>query len=434
MRPMANQRRKKVLIAILVMLVPGFGFLVWNEFSRVKDMKARTALLGEIVELPLYNVADPSYEGKVVHAVGKAVPSGNYYDTDFKWRFPAIKMTRNVYYYQTIETLHVTTEKDAGGRDVKIQSYTYSVDWVDHPVRAAFHDRDVKNDNFVLKELGKKSYVAEEVVVGPYRLSKDLFLPMAEHAIILPRSSVWEEPCNREIQAKFGRNVNQFHLSDKRVYLGTDPDDPQIGDVKVSFMGVESDTVSVIAKVTDGVLVPCKAQGKDVSVIKLGNHSAEELSKVFLGKRRGGTWAIRFILFILMFGGCNFLFENRKYQLLKGFSCALALTLLAIVFPWLIYKWYIGVPVLLLLVAVAWFAYRLLNPKRPKISPFDGTRPDVIDLDTKTGKSGTGTTGKTGNTGKSGGSSQSGGNSGSGGPKLPKDFNDSGEPEVFDLE
>ena len=201
---------------------------------------------------------DPALDGKLVHAVGEATTDEILSDPDYDFTANVLFLKRDVRYYQIVESSHeevVGTDDD--GDDITETVYDYELKWMDHPVKSGrFYDRRYRGKNFTCKEIDTLTQWAENITLGAYRLTK----PLLSQFII------------------------RTELKDGSVYYGEDPEHPQLGDVRVSFVVVPCQTVSVLACASGDSLTYYYAKSK-ARMAHLVQYSAD--AKVMLQAQEG---------------------------------------------------------------------------------------------------------------------------------------------------
>lgn len=105
-------------------------------------------------------------------------------------------------------------------------------------------------------------------------------------------------------------SVKKAHLFDSYIYIGVDPQKPQIGDMKISFITVKTGTASAIWQQQDGELVAHTASnGKTISLLTNGKVSSETMFANAHEANKTLTWIWRIVWLILMFTGFSMLFS-----------------------------------------------------------------------------------------------------------------------------
>jgi hypothetical protein len=170
-----------------------------------------------------------------------------------------------------------------------------------------------------------------------------------------------------------------YQASSDGFYHGQNPDQPAIGDIRVSFSGVPAQTVSVAAAQSSGVLTAFRdGNGYTIALAEPGVVSAQVLFHDDKKSESVLTWILRAVGFVLILVG--FVCMTRPLTMLfavlpfletlasaGAFMAALTLavpvTLLTISVAWIVHRPLLGG--LLLAGAVAcWFLLRQIHPRR----------------------------------------------------------------------
>lgn len=421
---MAVDPAQKTFGAILLFAMAIF-LVLFSEFRRVRDKKVYEGVNTEVIELTGSESLDSSLEGKFVYVTGKLTAPKDYVDPEFGYTFPVVKLSRDVEYWQIVENEEEKTVKDANGNDVKRMAYSYESKWTPNPITYAFHDE--KNTNKVLLTLDSKSYLAEGMTLGPYKISGTLVEHLNNSPLTLPDQSAEKtaEASEKLMEFFFDKMDGYFHQSSNMYYFGLDPTDPSNGDVRVKFSGFKKDqTISVIAKVSKGSLTAGYVNNEEVTAVKMGKHSLRNMKGKVASKGKFSGWVLRLAMWMVL--GCAFslLFEGKKHYMTKGLTAGLVLLMLLLFIPWVGYKWYQAVLALLVAALASVYLYMLFREKTP--DGIDDKNPEIVDISGNTESK------KPSKSGKSGSSAGKSGNTGSGIPNdLPQDVGDN--IQTFDL-
>jgi hypothetical protein len=175
-----------------------------------------------------------------------------------------------------------------------------------------------------------------------------------------------------------------YQVSGDGFYRGQSPDQPAIGDVRVSFTGVPAQVVSVAAAEASGVLTAFRdTNGYTIALAEPGVVSAATLFHDEKKSESLLTWILRGVGFIVMLVGfvcmaqpLTMLFAVLPFleslvgagAFLVALTLAVPITLLTIAIAWIAHRPLIGV--LLLVGAVgAMFLLRQLHPRRTATAP-----------------------------------------------------------------
>ena len=326
-----------------LLFAAAFVLLFWNEGRAIKTMKSLEEGAGAVVSAGIDRV-DPANEGRLVHVSGDAATAEALQDAAFGLSAHALRLRRKVAMYQWTENSQTQTEKQIGGGEVKKTVYSYKQGWSDRAVDShAFHQAG--HDNPSALPYNSQDWTASKATLGAFILSNsliqqmDAFQPLA----VLPSS------LPAELSAKLKPAEGSF-------FQGADPANPQVGDVRVSFLTVAPQTVSVVSKQLGATFEPYATKaGRNIDILVLGAHGADEMFKSAMANNQAMTWALRAGGFVMMFIGLVLLF--RPLDVLAdvlpflGWIVTAGTTMLSFVF---------AAALSLATVAVAWIAYRPL--------------------------------------------------------------------------
>ena len=309
----------------IILFIAGSILLWWNEGNFVKTKAALQEAQGVLQKLEDINTVDTARNGELVHATGTAVTEDILADPIFGISVNAIRLERAVEYYQWMEDKKTEKKQKMGGGEEEKTTYTYHKDWVTSPVessRFVAPGAPEEHKNTVVADIKKDSWQAENVAFGAYRLPKSLVnsitgsesLPveLSEEAITkltgsLPASSptpappaqgtLFDNEEKAEEQTVAPSSSSWIHVDGSTVYLGQNPASPTIGDVRVSFKRTKpSNEVSIVAKMIGDTFEPYTAKnGRTVSMLSVGTHSAENMFASAHASNTMLTWILRFV-------------------------------------------------------------------------------------------------------------------------------------------
>ena len=292
-----------VLIAVATWL------LWWNEGRTFKTAGAIGEAELVTQDVPDISRVDPALEGKVIHATGRAVTDEVLHDSVFGVSINAISLKRKAEYYQWREDSRKESRKKLGGGEETVTTYTYSREWVSHPIESTnFHDPDYRNRNTTLANVEPSTTWASTVTFGAYTLPDFL-----KHSIGGAQPMTLQSVDVRSVAGLLNteRKASEMvHVSGSTVYLGKNPAYPQIGDVRVTFEQTPPADVSIIAQVIRNTFEPFTASnGYTFSRLTMGTAG---MAKMFEGARSDNAvmaWVLRVIGILLAVGGLRMVFR-----------------------------------------------------------------------------------------------------------------------------
>lgn len=365
-----------------LLFIAGTALLFWNEGRTVKTTRMLKEAQGQCVELGDIAAVNADMNGKVVHASGLATTEERLADDTFGIGAVAIQIAREVEYYQWVETSHSETKDKIGGGQETTTTYEYQREWVDEPVNSsAFADPEYKDVNVVLRTYEDKNLLASHVSFGAYRLPEGLTRQMRRWTN-LPAEVPQEilDPLNASLQSQEKVQVPMVQTSGNVLYLGQNPANPAVGDVRISFRQVLPGEVSLIAKVVNDSFEPFTAKnGYSLLTLQDGTVSMDNMFQTEKEGNKTTGWILRIIAFLLILIGLRSIFDivvtllkvlpflaniaNLGIKLVT-FVLALAWTLVVFAIAWLFYRPVLGIALLVAAGALIW-----LLAKKSKDTP-----------------------------------------------------------------
>ena len=265
-----------------VLLLLAFPLLFWNECSAVKTARSLTEGAGAVVTVAASPV-DPGNDGRLVHVTGEATTADVLTDPEFGASLPAIKLSRSVEMYQWKENKSTKTE---GSK--KKTTYTYQKTWSSSAINSSAFEETAGHLNPGDLPYESTSWAAKTVTLGGYSLSADQLSSLSPTETLTPEST-------------------PHTVHDGWLYLsGSDPGEPEIGDVRVRLRVLPPGPVTVIAAQSGATFAPYATDaGKPISMISAGTRSSEEMFEEAQQTNVMWTWIIRFGGFMAIFMGLS---------------------------------------------------------------------------------------------------------------------------------
>lgn len=347
------------VVAGLLLLVAGTVLLFWNEGRTAKTTSMLKEAQKVCVELGDISQVNPDMNGKMVHACGFADTGDILTDGQFGISVNAVKLIRNAEFYQWVEHSSSTTKDKIGGGQETVTTYTYSKEWVSGPVNSSeFEDPDYKGiNNDVLLKLDDRSWQAQNVSFGAYKLPEALASQMSKRApLIVDLEPEVVDGYEADFHKEFDVAADQsfVHTDGNVIYLGINPGNPTVGDVRISYEKVLPGDVSILAKVVgDSFEKFTSKNGYSLLTLQDGTVGLENM---FESEREGNktmAWILRIVGILLVVFGFRNIFD--------------IITALLKVIPFLgniaglgvgIVAWVLGLVWSLVVIAISWVAYR----------------------------------------------------------------------------
>ncbi len=384
-------------IGIILFLV-AFPLLFWNEgraVHRAQDLEEGAA--------SLVSIADPSKmdnatNGKLVHLSGEATTKDELKDDQFGVSATAIKLSRAVEIYQWTESSQSKTEKQIGGGEKKITTYTHKKEWSKQPVDSSgFHADEAGNipENVGTKPYSDTAEVAKTVTVGAYKLNRSQIDRMGDGEK-LPVTSQNLDALTPDLKGLFKTTPDgDFY---QPIKPGGSANDPQIGDLRVSFKAVKPQPVSLIAKQNGDTFEPYPTKsGGTLDEFRLGTMSAAAMIQAAQEENTMLTWVLRLVGLVIMAVGIFMvlrpftifadilpIFGDLASAAIGVFALlvALPLTLITIALGWVFYRPLLGIGLLVVAFAMLGGAvYFVRKGRAARAEKKRGARADEDDYE-----------------------------------------------------
>ena len=330
----------------LVLIVGSCVFLFWNEGRAVQTQRSLTEGASLVVSVDPARV-DPANDGKLVHLSGDLKPGAPLADPDFQVSATALRLVRTVEMYQWKEETKTETRKNTGGSEERITTYEYHRVWSEGRNDSS---RFKRSEGHINPQMAYRSasYTSRDATLGAFR-------PGANVIDKLPANDA--VPLEPSLARKLsGRVKGPVHMDDGRIYLGDNPAQPRIGDLRISFKTAPPGPTSIVGRQTGTGFAeyPTKA-GDPLLMARPGTMSAADMFAAAQRENRIFTWILRFAGVFAMFIGFMLILNPLVVvadvvpfigNILSAGAAIVSLVLTAIVAP--------------VVIALAWFWYRPL--------------------------------------------------------------------------
>lgn len=355
------------IVVGIVLIIIGIALLFWNEGRAVKAYKTLKEGQGLVIDVAS-GAVDSGNNGKLVHLTADAVTDETLVDSDFGVSANAIRLRRDVEMYQWKESEKSETRKKLGGGEETVTTYTYTKEWSGMLNDTANFHQPAGHENPSEFPYDSMTSDAEQVVVGAFYLSPDLIAQLSDYRDLpvrdLPEGTQWPEGARAD---KGG------------IYLGANPAQPQVGDVRIKFSVVEQGPVSLVAAQNGDTFADYQTKaGGTIAMIVPGNVPAQQMFEDAIATNTLVTWLIRLGGFILIWIGFGLLFAPLSVLAdivplfgslvgaatgLIAFLLALAVGLTVIAIAWVVFRPLLGITLLVIAVAALALGFRAFRKK-----------------------------------------------------------------------
>lgn len=257
-------------IVAAALSVCGFNGLIWNEQLVLAAHNAR-GHMPEVVEVSANQITD-AHDGQLIHMVGQVHVKAPITDDEFAVSAKAVKLLRRVRMYQWQEVPLSEVDEELAASAAPGEAHAYRKIWSEDLINSQqFHLRDITQyQNPYTLPFHSITLVAPEVKVGAYTIP-DVMLEQLNDSQSLDVSQL-------DLSAYTREHSGTINHDGSNLYIGEDMGQPSVGDLKVDYATVNPETVSLLATIHNGRLIPFEREdGKPIAVIKSGNLQADEL-------------------------------------------------------------------------------------------------------------------------------------------------------------
>lgn len=285
---------KGVLVGLI--LVFGSGYLLfWNEGRAVQTANALYEGAGLVVSVDNTKV-DPANAGKLIHIAGPTSAQSAITEPDFGFEARGLRLVRKVEMYQWKEERRTETRQKLGGGEETITRYIYSREWSDRAINSSSFRQPGGRQNPSFPPYQSRGFGAGDARLGAFSIDDRILSRLGQgETFDVPQSA---------IQRARQRLGDRARIERGGIYAGFDPDNPQVGDVRITYSLVPLQDISAIGQQTNSSLSPYVTSNKrTVLLAERGNQNAAAMFQHAQDENRMITWILRVVGIVLMFAG-----------------------------------------------------------------------------------------------------------------------------------
>jgi hypothetical protein len=344
-------RLKSALVMILVGIVLVCGciwLLAWNEGRSVATYRALVEGAGLVASVESTSV-DPANEGRLVHISGAIRPDGVPADDELDMSADgAFALRRAVEMYQWVQQEKSETQKQLGGSEETVTTYSYVKEWRSDAVDSGDF-RQPGHDNPEMP-IEAAFFTVDSAILGAFRIDGDTVAALgSSKAMALTPDDA----------AQLGEIIGLDGSAAVLNGWATFSDDaklPAIGDLRFRFERVDLDAASFVGAKRGSELVGYRASnGRTLFLSEAGIVDAARMFDAAQSENTLITWLIRigglvgiFVGFAMMLSILGVIADVVPFigAIVRFGTGAVALVLTMLIGP--------------LVIAIAWVAYRPL--------------------------------------------------------------------------
>lgn len=295
---MAVYKAKARLIFGILITVAGVLFIILMQNSSAEVIQIPDEVMENCVKMDNPEAIDHSLEGRYVWAQGDVKTPCVLSDDEFGVEVKALRLSRECFYYQVVEEVFAWEDDDQEHRE----EYSYKKKWVPAPVDSqSFHKSEKQDANKVLCVVESEDFYAMEASLGAYSLPPSMIASIVDK----PRADVSFFGADVEaFAARCNIDPSLVHQSPGELYIGSDPQEPAIGDVKIVFTYFGEGPASVLGLVEGSGF----ADG-DVALIRAGRVQLADMLIVKQPEDIVLTLEVNFVGLLILFLGLFLLMD-----------------------------------------------------------------------------------------------------------------------------
>ena len=353
-----------------IMVIAAFPLLFWNEGRAVTTAKSLDEGRGAVVTTASDKV-DPAKEGKLVHTTGRAKSSETLSDPVYGVSATAIALKRKVEMYQWKESSKSETKNKLGGGTETVTTYNYAKEWSESLQDSSkFKNRQGHSNPASLPQKSEK-WTAGKVTLGAYTLTPSQAGQISG-----------DEPVKAAVPLSNSDTSRPIREHGTGLYAGQNPEQPQVGDLRITFTQVGESDVTIVAKQLGNSFEPFRAKaGSTVDLQRKGIASADEMFVAAKESNAVMTWILRAAGFILMAIGFGMIFKPLAILAsvlpilgdivgagigIIAFLMASLLSLITIAIAWIFYRPLLGIALLVLAGGAIYGIWHLIGKFRAR--------------------------------------------------------------------
>ncbi len=324
-----SEEQQKPTPAVVYLILGIFLVFLFGSglFSMEKHFSGQKITLSEIrqkaIIMPSASRVDPTYDGKLVHTQGNANTTQSLQDARFGIDVKALGLVYKVEYYQDVNT-----------------GEGFDVDWTNTPAKF-LNPQDYAVNAPIMASLVDKTEYVKEATLGGYAMGENLLhglrdarpldLRVSPEQLEALHVSMLEEAKKAlhvsdsvEVYLKALQEGDSprilAKIVDNTLYLGNDPNDPQLGDIRLSFDVIPEQEVSTLAVIHGSSIDAYEdARGEAIPLIYAGRLNTEEVIAMRGTEDNYDVWLLR-VLFgtLIVFGARMIISYFRRDAIEKG--------------------------------------------------------------------------------------------------------------------
>jgi Transmembrane protein 43 len=279
------------LFGVLLLAASSIG-LFWNEGRAVTTARSLSEGAQEVVSVAADRVA-PENEGRLVHVTGPLTTTAPLADPEFGVTVQAAVLARQVEMYQWKEEQRTETSKNFGGSEERTTVYTYVGTWSSHRIDSSRFKQSGKSNPQMRYQ--SVTIAAKDATLGGFRPSEGVLRRLAAKESL---------PVDTALEGRIRERGNKTQIVDGVIYLGADPANPAIGDLRISYHVARPTTATIVGRQSGWDFATFQTKAGDALLFaKSGAVTAADIFAQAQEENRMLTWILRAVGIVVMLIG-----------------------------------------------------------------------------------------------------------------------------------
>lgn len=263
----------------------------FNECRQVRALASVQEARPSVISVSSEKI-DPANDGKLIHISGRVSSPQAPLADGYLVATEALVLKRMVRMYQWDEICLEETTTSSVGSETATRSYSYEKTWYPELINSAKFQSPASYANPSLMAPGPLTMNASSITLGAFSLhGKLLAWALQEEPLVIKQPSPSAESLGSPAP-----QVDQGGL-----YLGNDPQTPQIGDRRITYSQARAQDITIIARQTGNGFSPFPTRtGGAIEFLGRGKKSADELFAEVTGETVEEVWFGRIFIFLFM--------------------------------------------------------------------------------------------------------------------------------------
>ena len=201
---------------------------------------------------------------------------------------PGVKLTRTVEVYEWTESSHNSNNQTR---------YDYETKWKEGLVNSSNFKQPDGHRNPVALAYPSKTFQAQSVSVGAFQLDPSLIEKIGDSSPLALKEDGLTLPDGARLEPG------------GTIYIGKDPNNPAVGDLRITEKVTAAGPVSIIAAQLGTKLTEYTSKnGVQIALLERGTQTAAHMFETAQSNNATLTWIFRVVGFVVLFLGIHFIF------------------------------------------------------------------------------------------------------------------------------